>query len=235
MPVTKYPVLSLPPVLPALALLAALLVLPWPARAENKVDKTFDDWNTYTAMDGDDTVSATYTPDTQDKRCALYIGKFSSKCGTTLVSIGFPLNSKAEKDAERQNISGELRIDQFPVHTTNSRIANKAGATYGHFYVDSFSSPKTVIDEMSTGQMIRFRFKVGEREWYYRFSLKGFQPALARIAQLCSQGAPGQERKPHKPASEGASKPKSGKSDADYFDDKKPAAPNSSKSDKDFF
>lgn len=219
--------------LPAAVLLACLaFLIPGPADAENKPDKTFEDWATYVAAGNGESIAAMFCVDAKDRSSSLHMGKFQSKCGATRVTITFPLNAKADKDSERANISGELRVDQNSLHATNSRLWQSAGASYGHFSIDSFSNPQTLIDEMSTGQMIRFRFKVGEQEWYYRFPLKGFQPAFGRISQVCGQLGGSQERKPAKPASGEASKPRSGKKDSDYF----PGTDSpSKKSDKDYF
>jgi hypothetical protein len=233
---TKPPAGSRYRALPALALLAALLVLnSWPAWAETRDDKTFDDWKVSTVTGQQSNLASTFTVAPKDRASALYVYKVATKCTSTFVSIGYQLNGKADKDIERKDISGELRVDQNPIHSTSSRMAQKSGSDTGYFYVDSFSNPQTLLGEMQNGQTIRFRFKVGDQEWYYSYSLKGFQPSLERVGQLCAQIGSGQERKQPKPGSEGGSKPKPGKSDADFFGDKKPSPPNSSKSDKDFF
>jgi len=219
----------------AILALVCLMLLPGQSMAENKPDKAFDDWTTSFPEEGRESVFAMFGIDTKDKTSALYVSKSRLQCDSVLMSISCRLNAKPDKDTERQNISGELRVDQHPIHSTSSRVVQKSGAETGNYYIDTFSNPQTLLGEMNSGQMIRMRFKVGEQEWYYRFSLKGFQPAYERLSQLCASGVSGQGRRPATPQPIGTAKPKGTKSDADFFDTKKPSGSNSSKSDKDFF
>lgn len=217
------------------ALLFASLAISWAALVPSALavdtpDKTFDDWKTLTYK-GDRVVYAAFTTDSKERSVELHMGKYQGKCESVNMYVFIMFNNPSDADNAQDNIQGELRVDQSAVHKISSRYSSKKGARSGSYYVHSFENPQSVLKEMADGQTIRFRFKMGDQEYYYRFPLKGFGPSYQRISQMCSQ--PAVSAKPAQPRPEGGRKP-GGKSDADFFgpgksDGKKP------KSDKDYF
>lgn len=211
------------------------------ARAELIPDKVFNDWRT-SSPHGNSTASVLWTVDLNEKNIQLQMGKFLGNCDTTIVYVMVNFPNPATKDYSRKDIAGEVRVDQSPVHKTISRADYKTGDKYGGYRVHSFENPKQLMDEMASGQTIRFRFSVDGQEYYFRFSLNGFKPAYDRVQQLCAQSASGAGQQAAKPKN-APPKPKAQKSDSDFFDTPKQpgsSAPKTggnppSKSDKDFF
>lgn len=211
------------------------------ARADNLQDKAFSDWTTYTSR-GKDTVFAMFTRDLNDKKIGLHLGKFLGNCGNTEVYVFVNFTSPAVRDYQKNDIPGEVRVDQNPAHKSVSRAWYKGGNTFGSYNVHSFENPRQLLDEMASGQTVRFRFTVDRQEYSFQFSLNGFKPAYDRMQQLCAQGDSGAGEKTAKPKS-GHPKPKTQKSDSDFFDAPKQSGgtpPKTggtphAKSDKDFF
>lgn len=225
----RSPVLT--PVLLVLVTLAvSCAAFPAGALAEDIPDKTFDDWTTLTYK-GDSVVYVALTTDSQNRNVELHLGKYQGKCEAVKMYVFLTFINPSDKDYGVDNVPGELRVDQYPVHKTTSRSSSKKGTRSGSYFVHSFENPQSVLKEMAEGQVVRFRFKVGEQEHYYRFSLKGFGPAYQRISQMCSQ--PVAKAKPAQPKPEGGSK-SGGKSDADFFGPGKSGG-KTQKTDKDYF
>ena len=198
-------------------LFAALLLMlaasaPY-ALAQNSSDKAASDWRVG-AVKRDVPVFVAYTADTQESGVDLHIAKFKDQCNTSRMYVFVKLNTPATKDFEQTDTAGEIRIDQLPAHKTITRVSYKKGWTSVSYYVHSFENPKSVIKELTDGQVVTFRFNTSDQERTYRFSLKGFGPSYQRIAQMCSQ--PAAPTKPAQPKPEGGRKP-GGKSDADFF------------------
>ncbi len=209
----------------------ALLLSSLPAAAQVTPDKTFEDWATGTfSSDDAKRYVICRTNDSKNTSVSLELVKEQPACGNTRMLIFVSSSTPISKDAALSDIEGELRVDEAPIRATKSSIREKKGKTYSTIEIDSFQNPKTLLQEMSTGQTVRIHFKINGTEHYYRFSLKGFGQAFERIGHLCSaSGGPAPKAGGQKPA--GAPKGKKPpKSDSDFFDDKKPA-----KSDKDFF
>lgn len=205
-----------------------------PCLAEDIPDKAFEDWKTFTYKDKSLTYIS-FTPDTKERGVELHLAKYQGKCETTRMFIFVTFSSQAEKDYDQDNIEGELRVDQQQVRKVVARCVYKKGEKYGTYNVHTFENPQTLLREMAGGQMVRFRFKIKEQEYYFRFSLKGFGQSFDRLGQLCAQQGASQERKPSKPKPEGAQKPAQPKGDADFFGPSKNPEGKSGKTDKDFF
>lgn len=205
-----------------------------PSQAEDIPDKVFEDWKTLTYKDTSLTY-VSYTPDTKERGVELHLAKYQGKCDTTRMFIFVTFNAPAEKDYDQDNIEGELRVDQQPVRKVVARCIYKKGNKFGSYGVHSFENPQTLLKEMAGGQMVRFRFKIKEQEYYFRFSLKGFGQSFDRLTQLCAQQGASQERKSSKPKPEGSQKPSQPKGDSDFFGPSKNPTGKPGKSDKDFF
>jgi len=222
-------------------ILVALLALATsPARqasAESRPDRQFGDWHTI-IITGKSAIFGMYRQDSNDANVQLQMGKYQGNCNNTKVYVSVEFGQPASRDLSRDKIDGEVRVDKFPVHKTTSRLRYKQGDKGAAYDVFNFENPSSLLQEMASGQVIRFKFNLDGQEYYYRFTLNGFRPAYERIAQLCAQGDRGGERAPRQG---GSSKPKPPKSDSDFFDDpapsgdKAPKTGNGNKSDKDFF
>lgn len=215
------------------AALVALFVLfaPHASRAETIQDKSFDDWRTLVHR-SDKTVFVTYSADPQERNMEMHVYKYAGECGTVNVVLFDFLSSPNSKDWSEKDIQGEMRVDQFPVHKTLTNGSAKSGEKKAVFSVHTFGNPGTVLQEMNQGQTVRFRFKIGGQEFYYRFSLKGFPAALERLSALCAQSG---QAKAAKPKGEPGQAKAPGKSDSDFFESPKKPAGKTQKSDKDYF
>lgn len=213
------------------------LSLPCIVLAESRPDKQFGDWRTF-VFTGNNSVYGMYCQDANSKDVELQMGKFNGSCNNTKVYVTVGFSQPATKDYARKDIAGEVRVDQHPVHKTVSRLSYKAGDKGTGYDVHSFENPQNLLQEMASGQVIRFKFNLDNQEYYYRFPLNGFGPSYDRITQLCAQAAKGGER-PAKPAP--GSKPRQPKGDSDFFDSPSPSGDkgskpgNNTKTDKDFF
>jgi len=193
---------------------------PLQAFAERKDDKTYDHWRTYIYDSYYQKFPAIYETSTRDTKVNtvfLHIMTSPGQCKTTSSLISYILSTPANKEYYNNSIAGELKVDQNPIHTTVSLLTVKKGEARGTFTLHTIGDPQSLIEEMASGQMIRFRFKVGEEEWYYRFSLKGFQPSYARVKELCVKSGLGQEHKFAKPKPEVSTKSVPQKNDAEFF------------------
>ena len=211
---------------------------PLQAFAERKNDKIYDNWRTFIYSSPDQEFPPIYETSTFDIKTNtvfLHIMTSRGRCKTTDALISYTFTTPAQKEYYNNSIAGEIRVDQNPIHTTVSLLAIKNGGTKGTFTLHTIGDPQSLIEEMASGQIIRFRFKVGEAEYYYRFSLKGFQPSYARVMELCPKSGLGQEHKSAKPKPEGSTKTAPQKKDADFFPGAPPTDKKSSMPEKGFF
>lgn len=211
-----------------------------PAGAEEGHAQQFGDWRfSMVKYDSGERFFVIRTRDMKSQDVELQIFKPVVRCEKTIMRIALAFAQPTTKTVDNKNVSGELRVDDAPMHKTVSAIYLPQGDKVGFIMVNSFENPGSVLTEMQNGQVIRFRFLTGDNENFQRFSLNGFGQAMEALRQACAQSHASRQTKgqPQSGQRKGKSQHREKESDADFFAPQSSSTPSSSgkKSDKDFF
>lgn len=224
----------------ACSLLLAALVLAWPspARSGESHAQQFEDWRfSLVTFKSGESFLVIRSRDVKSQDVELQMFKPLGNCDKTFMRIVLAFEQPTAKAVDNKNVSGEIRIDDAPLHRTASDISLPQGDKLGYVVVNSFENPGNVLTEMQNGQIVRFRFVVGERENFQRFSLRGFGQALETMRQACAQIEASSVAKRQSPSPKHKAKPqpKQKESDADFFAPRPLPPPQGGKNDREYF
>lgn len=110
-------------------------------------------------------------------------------CTTQYVSMNIVLPEISQYTYESQPAFGAIRIDEMAIHNVNFTLSVQSGYQIATVTLTNFENEGSIIDELRRGNDLRIKLATGKKDFYLRFSLRGYTAALSKTLQSCIQSA----------------------------------------------
>ena len=163
------------------------LLLGGPAWATTSSEMQHGDWHSLLVSTPVGTFSRAVTV-RLDESGDLYTFNIDSPdfdCDTVRFTINVNLNEMQYDEVESPVLFGKFRVDRNPVHELTYTASIEPGADFMTLTIQDWSRSDSILREIMSGDTARFKFKVGDDDYYFRFSLKGSRSAIQRQDRIC--------------------------------------------------
>lgn len=185
--------------------------------AESALNETHADWESRVVYDNDEIrfrAATTYAE--AGDFVVLAMDRYPKNCDVQFAVMNIVGSTPAADTFTTDTLFGAIRIDEKPIHNMSYTLSLQRGEKVFFVNVSNFDGEDTLLDELRSGQHLRFKLKQGKDEYFLRFSLQGFVAAERRTLTMCRAF-------------------NKGKSDEDYFKSEPKKPRTKTKNDKSYF
>jgi len=172
-----------------LVLLSALLViLSGPFALASEEDMNHQQWTSGLIYERQDTFVALTEHTGEYGEVVLYVGRTVKNCDEWDLSFTvMDVVSTAPEALESELMNGQLRVDTFAIHDVEYQISFEENESYIFIEFIEFDEQEKILTEILSGERLRIKIAVNEKNYVLGFSLQGAQEAIQRSKLLCRE------------------------------------------------
>jgi hypothetical protein len=96
-------------------------------------------------------------------------------------------STPSTRSSTSNTLFGAIRIDEEPIHNMSYQLTFEKGEAIFYANIVNFDGENTLIDELIRGRSVRFKLRAGDKDYYLRFPLSGYDEAQKRTRALCQE------------------------------------------------
>ena len=117
----------------------------------------------------------------------LYVGRTAKNCDEWDLSFTVMDVRKAPAEFESEMMNGKLRVDKSVIHDVQYQISFEENESYIFIEFIEFDEQEKILTEILSGERLRIKIAVNEKNYVLGFSLQGAQEAIQRSKLLCRE------------------------------------------------